>query len=591
MTPTTEDGARILRELVEREIGWRRIFVEKDLPYLISLMSFVDSRTGETISLEHIREPLQEGEVWLEGNALRCKGWDGPSIHNGGEKTWRWQRYLVDRRIAEKRTIDLKGRQIGDTWIYLALDVAEAITMPGADSLLYRQREDEAIDNAQRWWTLFQSLPAWVLERVPVGNKFAQVKVSKPKFGDRPGRDGISLKFTPSIFSDVIPMSSAASSGHGRSTRRIGLDEAAHIDELLAIRAAVEPAAGNAHIDIISTANGTSDPETGEGNEFHRVWSDEYSGYHRLFLGYYLHPERDQEWYDTSPEVLSLPMWKRQEQFPRNEVEAFALSNRVFFDPESLEFYAAHIEEPKYRFNFLVENFIRAKAVKSREGRMRLFREPRSDHTYAIGADIASGRGRDYSAAYVIDLQTMEWCVEYHAKVAEDVFAQDLHFLGKMYNNALIAPETQGGHGQAVIVALRDGAKGRPAYTKLYRHRNEARRDRPDTEAYGMPMSPATRPLIVNQIEMHVRERTLPFVTSGLITEMQVFVEHKTGPSPRAREGMRDDRVMAAGITLDLFRRYGLTIKRASKRAQRARAQRARVGAVDPNRYRKAERS
>jgi hypothetical protein len=166
-------------------------------------MSFVDSRTGETISLEHIREPLQEGEVWLEGNALRCKGWDGPSVENGGEKSWRWQRYLVDRRLEEKRTIDLKGRQIGDTWIYLATDCAEAITQPGTDSLLYRQREDEAIDNAQRWWTLYNSLPQWVLERVPVGKHLVPVKVSKPKYGDRPGRDGISLKFTRDIFSDV----------------------------------------------------------------------------------------------------------------------------------------------------------------------------------------------------------------------------------------------------------------------------------------------------------------------------------------------------------------------------------------------------
>jgi hypothetical protein len=316
------------------------------------------------------------------------------------------------------------------------------------------------------------------------------------------------------------------------------------------------------------------------------VWSDEYSGYHRLFLGYYLHPERDAEWYETSAEVQSLPLWKRQEQFPRNEVEAFALSNRVFFEVDSLEYYAAHLEEPKYRFDFLVEGFIRAKAMKSREGKMRMFREPTPGHTYAIGADIASGRGRDYSAAYVIDLSTMEWCVEYHGKVAEDVFARDLHFLGKMYYNALIAPETQGGHGQAVIVSLRDGAQGRPAYTKIYRHRNEARRDRPDSEAYGMPMNPATRPLIVNQFEQHIRERTLPFVTAGLIGEMQVFVEHKTGPSPRAREGMRDDRVMAAGITLDLFRRFGMTVKRAHRRAVRDRAERARTGAVDRSRYR-----
>jgi hypothetical protein len=555
--------------------------------FLVSLMTAVDARTGEEFSLEHIRKPLEEGEVWLEGNTLRCAGWDGPANHRGGKKTWRWQRYIVDRILEQNRRIDLKGRQIGDTWINVAVDVAQALLQPGTASLLFRQREDEAIDNARRWWTLFKSLPAWVLERVPAGRKIGPVAVSKPDRGDRPGRDGISLRFANGSFSDIVPMTSAAASGHGRSTRNIMLDEAAHIEKLLGIRAAVEPAAGQASIGMISTANGRSNEETGEGNEFHRVWvtADE-SGYHRLFLPFNLHPERDEEWYETSSEVQSLPVWKRQEQFPRNEQEAFALSDRVFFDPESLAFYGEHVEQPKYRFDFIVDQFARAKAVRSDKGRIRLFREPLASRTYAIGADVASGRGRDFSAAYVVDLQTMEWCAEYHAKVGEDEFAQDLHFLGRMFNTALIAPETQGGHGTAVIIALRDGAKGRPPYPKLYRHRNEGRHDRPDSKVFGMPMSPATRPLIVNQLEQHVRERTLPFVTQDQLHEMSEFVHHDSGTSPRAREGAHDDRVMSSAIALELFRRYGTTLKRAGVRPKRRKALIGnRRGGVDEARY------
>jgi hypothetical protein len=142
------DAQTVLRHQAEREIVRRRVFRDKDIPYLISLMSAVDQRTGDRFTFEHIKDPLEPGEVWLEGNKLRAR-----------DKNWRWQRWVVDHALTHKRTIHLKGRQIGDTWIHLAVDVAEAIVMPGTTSLLFRQREDEAVDNVRRWWILFNSLP------------------------------------------------------------------------------------------------------------------------------------------------------------------------------------------------------------------------------------------------------------------------------------------------------------------------------------------------------------------------------------------------------------------------------------------------
>jgi hypothetical protein len=171
--------------------------------------------------------------------------------------------------------------------------------------------------------------------------------------------------------------------------------------------------------------------------------------------------------------------------------------------------------------------------------------------------DPASGHGRDKSAAYVIDLTTGEFCVEYHAKVSEDVFADDLYWLGKWFNTALIGVETQGGNGTATVIALRDGSNGRPPYPKLYRHRNETRRDHPDSNTFGMPMDPKNRNLIVNQLETWVRERSIPFVTDDLHYQMTEFVFHDHGPSPAARDGSHDDCVFAAGGAIDLFRRYG----------------------------------
>jgi hypothetical protein len=306
---------------------------QADLPFLISKMSGRDERDGTRFTFEHIATPLEPGEVSAEGNKLIPR-----------DKSWRWQRYVVDQLLSENRWMALKGRQIGVTWIVLAVDVAEAITIPGSTSLLFRQREDEAIDNVRRWWVLYQSLPKIFTEHI---------KVTRPDKTDRPGRDGVSLRFPDGSFSDIVPMTSSATSGHGRSVRRVILDESAHIEKLSSIRAAVEPAAGRAKINMISTANGRSNPETGEGNEFHRLWvQGDDSGYRRIFLPYDVHPDRDEAWYESAPEVQSLRVYQRQEQFPRDEHEAFALSDRSFFDPDAMLEYGSRIKAPLRRIRF-----------------------------------------------------------------------------------------------------------------------------------------------------------------------------------------------------------------------------------------------
>lgn len=571
--PATRDNAKI--ERAYREYVRRRVFRDKDIPYLISLMSAVDPRDGTTFTFKHIREPLEPGEVWLDGNKLRSR-----------DKNWRWQRHVVDRARAKRRTIDLKGRQIGDTWITLATDVGEALTMPGTASLLYRQRHDDAVDNVRRWWSLYCSLPEWLT---------GHIKAVKPEKADRPGIDGVVLKFPDGSFSEITPMSSAKSSGHGRTVRRVMLDEAAHIENLLSIRAAIEPAAGQAHISVISTANGRSDPESGLGNEFHRLWvTAEESGYDRLFLPFDLHPDRDAAWYESDPEIVSLPVWKRQEQFPRDEHEAFALSDRSFFDPDALLEYASRVKSPLYRFDFVEDGPARARVSKHSEGRIRVYAEPVEDHTYAVGADVATGRGADYSAAYVIDLQTMELAAEYHGKVEADIYARDLHYLGRRYGTARLAIESSGGYGEAVIVPLRDGVAGRPAYPKLYQHVLSARPDKPLSKPFGFPTNTKTRPLILNQLEQHLRERTLPWVSGDLLHEMTEFVHHDHGPSPRARSGSRDDRVMACAIAFEMYRLYGHHPKRNRPRSKKSRVvglgrtQGVQQKPVDSSRYRAA---
>lgn len=499
-------------------------------------MSAHDENDGSRFDFQHVRWPLEEGEVPRRDHALE------------GQPSWRWQRFAGELILNERRMVILKGRQIGVTWLYLAVDVAETILFPGTTSLIYRQREDEAIDNARRWWVLFQSLPAWWRDGITV---------EAPTRGIEPGREGIKLRFPSGLIGRVVPMTSAAASGHGRTVRRVLMDEAAHIEKLDDIRKAVEPAAGRSKIGYISTANGRSNPETGEGNEFHRLWvTADSTGFARLFLPYDVHPARDKDWYVNSPDVTSLKPHQRQEQYPANEHEAFALTNRVWFDPDDLNHYRDLVEKPVFRADFQQKKDSGV-LRKHADGGWKVFREPAAGRLYAIGADVASGRGTDYSAAFVIDLSNMELCAQYRAKVDADLFAMQLHFAGRYFNDALLAVETAGGWGEAVIIPLRDGRDGRPRYPHLYRHRLQTRVDMPIARPYGFPTNQKTRPQILSLLDKAVRERSLPYVTDDLLYEMESFVEHEHGTSPRAQDGSNDDLVMACAITLEMYRQKG----------------------------------
>jgi hypothetical protein len=478
------------------------------------------------------------------------------------EPGWEWQAEFFDWVHTENRCIALKARQLGVTWLGCAYVLWTALYKPGSLSLVYRQKEEEAHENVGRCWDLMGSLPPHLLNGAVV---------EKPDRGARASGE-IRLRFPGGERSRIIAMTSASASGHGKTAAVVLLDEHSRIDRADEISKAVEPAAGRqGKVLIISTANGRSDPESGAGNHFHWLWTNaDDAGYAKRFLPWSLHPDRDDEWYTTAPEVRSLKSHERAEQYPANEHEAFALTNRTFFEPEDLDYYRSCVKAPLYRAKWKVEAG-GARPMPSESGCLSVFVEPVAGRSYAIGADVATGRGRDFSVAYVVDLGSMELVAEYRDRVDADLFARDLHFLGRWYNTALIAHETAGGFGEAITIPLRDGRAGRPPYPNIYRHVMSARMDVQVAKTYGFPTNTKTRPQLVSGVDKVLRERTLPWVTSRLLTEMEDFVHLEHGPSPGAAPGCHDDCVFAAGIALEMYRLRGHHPDRVIPKARKSR--------------------
>lgn len=256
-----------------------------------------------------------------------------------------------------------------------------------------------------------------------------------------------------------------------------------------------------------------------------------------------------------------------------------------YFDTESLESYDSdgQVREPLYRFNFDSKGST-ARIRRGDSGHIRVYEEPIEGVSYALGCDTATGRGKDYSAAYVTRLDRPELVCEFKGKIDADICAEQLHFLGRWYNSALIAIENQGGQGGEVIVPLRDGKGPRPPYMPLYRHVLDTRPDLPIAAPYGYPMNGATRPLVLSQLQKMIREKSLPYLPRALFDECGTFVHRDTNPSPRAQDGCNDDCVFAAAITLDLYRRRGHFPDREARRPERKTRwtrRRGRVSALD----------
>lgn len=516
--------------------------------FLGQFVHCIDAKTGEEFDFDLLTQEERD-QIDLDGEP-------------GG---WHWHRDILDSWLANVVSLELKARQIGITWLAALYALWIALMRPGTRVLILSTGEDEAKKVITRIWGMYQSLPHYMRDHVAVTKPARQ--------GSTPSQE-IELTHHGSLKRSVIlALPATESAGHGETAALVILDEYARQDYARSIWKGTFPVIdGGGRAIIISTANGVSNELSGEGNFFHYLWVNSLSmGIARRFLGWFLHPDRDEKWY--SDVASRLPPNERAEQYPRTPEDAFINTGQCWFDLAKLNVYQEKWRKLKMvprRIRF-VEEHLEARIVNTAAGEWRVYKTPGPGHTYACFADSATGRGTDFSSAHMIDLETAEWVAEFHGKVAPDVFAKDLYYAGRWYHDALIAVENQGGYGDAVIIPLRDGSKGRKPYKNLYRHRKpEVTPEFRESADYGYPMRVDTRPLVINQLEQWISSGALPWITDELDGELRTFSIAKTLPSPRAQDGCNDDRVISAAGSLELYRQFGKRTGRRQRPKSRA---------------------
>lgn len=520
----------------------RRRKAEEHPAFLGHFAHAIDAKTGEEFDFDL----LTAEEALSIDSAEKATGWF-------------WHREILDSWIGQTLSLELKARQIGITWLAALLALWLMLYRPGTRVLILSVNEEEAKKVVARIWGMYKSLPPYLRDHATV---------TKPARGGDPSQE-IELTHPDGRKSTILALPATEKAGHGETAALVILDEYSRQDFAASIWKGVTPVIdGGGSAIVISTANGVHNELTGEGNYFHYLWQyAESLGIKRRFLGWFMHPARDETWRATRP----LRPADLAEQYPSSPEEAFQNSGECWFDRGKLNRYQEQWRESgieSYRVHF--EEFIEraepyARMQRLNAGSWTIIAEPEKGHKYGIGVDVATGKGLDFSSAHVIDLATGAWIAEYHARVSEPVFAKDLYYMARWIEREsgtgepMIAIETQGGYGGVVVVALRDGGRGRKPYRNLWRDETTTEKSMEPRERddYGFRMNSHSRPQVISLLEEWIREELMPWITPQLDGELRTFAKAKTHPSPRALDGTNDDRVMSAGISLEIYRRYG----------------------------------
>lgn len=243
----------------------------------------------------------------------------------------------------------------------------------------------------------------------------------------------------------------------------------------------------------------------GVGNFYHSTWVDAIAGgnpFNPIRLYWQMHPERDINWYNQMSSALGA---KRTAQ----EIDGDFLSsgNTVFdlADIKAIEDCLSDYPVIKKRFN----------------GQYRQFCEPEPDKEYFIGADVSTGRASDYSSFTCMDKQGEEQVV-YKGRMAVGAYAKLLGDTGKLFNWAVIAPESND-VGLSVTSKLQDeGYPNLYYYQKMLKKKGKSRPEM--DKSPGWLTTQKNRSVIIENLEEDIRLDNVIIKDPFFVQEAYTFI-------------------------------------------------------------------
>ena len=326
----------------------------------------------------------------------------------------------------------------------------------------------------------------------------------------------------------------------------------------------------------ISEADGTEvileSTANGIGNEFHRLWMGAVNGendYIPIFVPWFLMPEYRRKCPDgvefTEKEEIYQKQygldreqlyWRKlkiaeggenkfRQEYPATASEAFISSGSNVFNLEKLNRLIPQPVLARREFSFEA-----CMMEEARHGSIEIYKYPTFDDAFAIGADVALGVGKDSSAAVVMN-NKREICAVYRNNTVDpSQFGDLLFYLGRYYNNALLAVESNS-MGIATLNRLTQ-----MKYVNMYYQTKIANISKEDGTKMGWRTTSASKPAIIGFLKNAIEQDDIWVPSRVVIQEMMNYVADDGGRT-NAQPGCTDDTVIATAIALEVIRTHG----------------------------------
>lgn len=240
---------------------------------------------------------------------------------------------------------------------------------------------------------------------------------------------------------------------------------------------------------------------------------------------------------------------KLHQQFPTTTEEAFLSTGQTYFSTSKV---MSLMNNSKHgRRGELVQ--VEGGGYKFQEtdsGNLELFEEPEPGVQYVIGGDTSEGLARgDAQALYVISHKTQKCAAVYNSQVAPDDLIHDAYHLGKYYNWAILAVESNKDG-----LWVNNGLE-KMGYQNLYYRKVFDDITKNMTKFFGWKTTSATRPFALAALKS-VFLRLDDGFPKILLGEMISFVRNIKGKA-EAMDGKHDDTIMAAAIAYAVEQEMG----------------------------------
>lgn len=235
-----------------------------------------------------------------------------------------------------------------------------------------------------------------------------------------------------------------------------------------------------------------------------------------------------------------------RQEYPASPGEAFLHSGTGVFDNEQIVLRLERLPAPAGRGEFTDGEW-----TESETGAITLYELPEEGVPYVLGGDTA-GEGSDYFTAIVINNVSGKIVAKLRQKYSEPEYVRQIYALGKYYNDALVAIETNFSTYPVMKLQEMD-------YPNQYAREREDTYTRQMKKSFGFRTDRQSRPrAIANLVEVFSSHPEW-FTDRELLEEMLTFC-YNEDHRPEALAGKHDDLVMGAAIIYAVRHQQRMTV-------------------------------